>query len=153
MTHTANAPAFFISHGAPTFATQPGKLGALLQSIGPGLADSKAVLVVSAHWQTRDVQVMTTVQPATVHDFGGFPAELYALRYPAAGHPEIAATAAQLLTQAGFVVSQQAERGLDHGACVPLMHLLPQAQAPVFQISMPAHLDPTQALQMVQALA
>ncbi len=153
MTPTARAPVFFISHGAPTFATQPGQLGPLLQAIGQQLTGIQAVLVVSPHWQTRGVEVMTTAQPETVHDFGGFPAELYALRYPAHGHPALAAATAQQLTQAGFTVRLQAQRGLDHGAWVPLYHLLPQAQVPVFQVSMPADLDSAQALRMGQALA
>lgn len=153
MTHTAHAPVFFISHGAPTFATEPGKLGAQLQAIGRQLTGIRAVLVVSPHWQTRGVEVMTTAQPDTVHDFGGFPAELYALTYPAPGQPTLAAEAAQRLTQAGFTVRLQAQRGLDHGAWVPLFHLLPQAQVPVFQVSMPVDLDTRQALQMGQALA
>jgi len=153
MTPTANAPVFFISHGAPTFATEPGQLGPLLQAIGQSLGDSKAVLVVSPHWQSRDVQVMTTAKPDTVHDFGGFPADLYTLQYPAAGQPELATSAAQLLTQAGFTVGLDARRGLDHGAWVPLMHLLPHANVPVLQVSMPTRLTTAQALQMGQALA
>jgi len=153
MTPTAKAPVFFISHGAPTFATEPGQLGPLLQTIGQGLVATRAVLVVSPHWQSRDLLVMTTAQPETVHDFGGFAAELYALQYPAVGQPELAASAAALLTQAGFTVSLDARRGLDHGAWVPLMHLLPQAKVPVFQVSMPTRLTTAQALQVGQALA
>lgn len=153
VTPTANAPVFFISHGAPTFATEPGKLGALLYTIGQQLTGVQAVLVVSPHWQTHSVEVMSTAQPDTVHDFGGFPDELYALRYPAVGHPTLASEAAQRLTQAGFTVRMQSQRGLDHGAWVPLYHLLPQAQMPVFQVSMPVDLDTHQALQMGQALA
>ena len=153
MTPTAKAPVFFISHGAPTFATEPGQLGPLLQTIGQGLVATRAVLVVSPHWQSRDLLVMTTAQPETVHDFGGFAAELYALQYPAVGQPELAVSAAALLTQAGFTVSLDARRGLDHGAWVPLMHLLPQAKVPVFQVSMPTRLTTAQALQVGQALA
>jgi len=153
MTDTTNAPVFFISHGAPTFATEPGQLGPLLQTIGQSLADTQAVLVVSPHWQSRDVQVMTTARPETVHDFGGFPADLYTLQYPAVGQPELAVSAATLLRNAGFTVGVDARRGLDHGAWVPLMHLLPQANMPVFQVSMPPRLTTAQALQMGRALS
>lgn len=135
------APVFFISHGAPTFALEPGQLGARLAAIGQQLMGVKAVLVVSPHWQTRELQVLTTPMPETVHDFGGFPAALYALQYPAPGQPELALKALQLLTQAGWPVSAEAHCGLDHGAWVPLWHLLPQAKVPVFQVSMPHHLD------------
>ena len=147
------APVFFISHGAPTFALEPGLLGPQLQKRGARLADVKAVLVVSPHWQTRDVKVTTTQTPETVHDFGGFPAELYTLQYPAPGQPALANAAAQLLTDAGFATGLDAQRGLDHGAWVPLYHQLPKADVPVFQVSMPASLTTAQAVDMGRALA
>ncbi|TXT36822.1 MAG: extradiol ring-cleavage dioxygenase III subunit B [Comamonadaceae bacterium] len=147
------APVFFISHGSPTFAMEPDVLGPLLSSLGQQLAGAKAVLVVSPHWQTRGVQVMTTAQPETIHDFGGFPAALYQLQYPAQGQPDMALEAARLLTEAGFAPLQDERRGLDHGAWVPLMHLLPAANVPVFQVSMPHTLTTAQALRLGQALA
>ena len=155
------APALFISHGAPTFAIEPGRLGPRLGEIGrqltsdvaAGSGQIKAVLVVSPHWQTRDLRVMTTPKPETVHDFGGFPSELYDLHYPAPGHPQLAAQARCLLAQTGLLVSEEARRGLDHGAWVPLMHMLPQAQLPVFQVSMPFTLTTSSALALGRALA
>jgi len=111
------------------------------------------VLVVSPHWQTRDVKVMTTAKPETIHDFGGFPAILYELAYPASGAPEVARQAAELLEQGGFSVGFDDGRGLDHGAWVPLWHLLSQANLPVFQVSMPITLDTAQAVKLGQALA
>lgn len=153
MTPTATAPVLFISHGAPTFAVEPGVLGPMLRSLGTRLPELKAVLVVSPHWQTGDVTVMTTALPATVHDFGGFPSELYALRYPAAGQPELAKEAARLLDAAGCAAHCDERRGLDHGAWVPLMHLLPQAKVPVFQVSMPHKLTTQHALELGRALA
>ncbi|HSO45353.1 MAG TPA: class III extradiol ring-cleavage dioxygenase [Rhodoferax sp.] len=147
------APVFFISHGAPTFALEPGQLGANLGALGQQLAGVKAVLVVSPHWQTRELQVLTTPRPETVHDFGGFPAALYQLQYPAPGHPELALQALQLLTQAGWAVTADAKRGLDHGAWVSLWHLLPKADIPVFQVSLPHSLDAAGALALGRALA
>lgn len=149
----SKAPVFFISHGAPTFALEPGLLGPQLSALGQQLPGVKAVLVVSPHWQTRDVKVMTTIAPEAVHDFGGFPPALYDLQYPAAGHPQYAAEAGRLLTQAGWTVGFDERRGLDHGAWVPLRHLLPSAGVPVFQVSMPHALDATSALQLGRALA
>ncbi len=149
----AAAPVFFISHGAPTFAIEPGILGPSLGAMGQQLAGIKAVLVVSPHWQTRGVSVMTTAKPPTVHDFGGFPSELYELQYPAKGQPALAAEAAEALAKAGWKVSTDERRGLDHGAWVPLMHLLPKADVPVFQVSMPHDLDTAGALQLGRALA
>lgn len=153
MTSPTHAPVFFISHGAPTFAIEPGVLGAQLRAFGQKLSDIKAVLVVSPHWQTRDVQVMTTQQPETVHDFGGFPSALYDLQYPAPGAPALAQEAARLLAAAGFNTGVDARRGLDHGAWVPLYHLLPEARVPVFQVSMPASLTTAQAVALGRALA
>ena len=150
--HT-KAPVLFISHGAPTFAIEPGVLGPQLQALGARLSGIKAVLVVSPHWQTRDIAVMTGSQPETVHDFGGFPSALYTLQYPAPGQPELAQQAAQLLSAAGYRVGLDARRGLDHGAWVPLYHLLPQAHIPVFQVSMPVSLTTAQALELGRTLA
>jgi 4,5-DOPA dioxygenase extradiol len=81
MNTATHAPALFISHGAPTFAIEPGALGPQLQRLGQQLHGIRAVLVVSPHWQTRGVKVMTTASPETVHDFGGFPASLYEPKY------------------------------------------------------------------------
>lgn len=147
------APVFFISHGAPTFALEPGRLGARLTALGKELREVKAILVVSPHWQTSGVKVMANKSPATLHDFGGFPRALYDLQYPARGHLQFAVEARQLLAGAGFEVGFDDERGLDHGAWVPLMHLLPDADVPVFQVSMPHTLDAAGALRLGRALA
>ena len=146
-------PTLFVSHGAPTFALEPGLAGPLLGRLGRALERPRAVLVVSPHWMTRGVAVSTTAMPQTVHDFGGFPQALYAMHYPAPGHPELAQLAASLLANAGHRVTLDARRGLDHGAWVPLMHLYPLADVPVFQVSMPATLDPESAWQLGEALS
>ena len=153
MTTAAKAPVLFISHGAPTFAIEPGVLGPQLRALGAQLKQVKAVLVVSPHWQTRDVKVTTTARPETIHDFGGFPAKLYDLHYPAAVAPELARDAARVLQQAGLSVDFDAGRGLDHGAWVPLWHLVPQADLPVFQVSMPITMDAAQAVRFGRILA
>lgn len=150
------APTLFISHGAPTFAIEPGLLGPALNALGQQLSGAKtvkAVLVVSPHWQTSDVTVMTTSSPETVHDFGGFPSALYDLQYPVVGHPQLAAEVSRLLSQAGWAVGVDGRRGLDHGAWVPLRHLLPNADIPVFQVSMPMGLDTASAFELGRALA
>lgn len=147
------APVFFISHGAPTFALEPGQLGARLNALGKDLSGVKAVLVVSPHWQTDGVRVMANKSPATLHDFGGFPQPLYDLQYPAPGHLQFAVEASRLLVDAGFKAGLDEGRGLDHGAWVPLLHLLPAAGIPVFQVSMPHTLDAAGALRLGRVLA
>lgn len=153
MTATTKTPVLFISHGAPTFAIEPGLLGPQLRTLGTQLPEIKAVLVVSPHWQTQDVRVMRTAHPETVHDFGGFPSSLYSLQYPVAGEPALANETERLLNAAGFSASSDERRGLDHGAWVPLMHLLPEGKVPVFQVSMPVNLNTRTALELGRALA
>ena len=146
-------PALFVSHGSPTFAIEPGLAGPALTALGEALPRPKAVLIVSPHWMTPAPRVTTSAAPPTVHDFGGFPQALYALNYPAPGHPDLAIRTIEVLRAAGWAAGPDAERGLDHGAWVPLTYLMPQADVPVFQVSLPARLDGAQAYAFGQALA
>ncbi len=146
-------PAVFVSHGSPTFALEPGLAGPQLRALGQTLGKPRAVVVVSPHWMTRGVRVTGAARPETVHDFGGFPRALYALQYPAPGAPELADQIVALLQAAGLPASVDAERGLDHGAWVPMMHLYPDADVPVLQVSLPADADEVSALALGRALA
>ena len=146
-------PSLFISHGAPTFALEPGLAGAQLNALGRVLPRPKAVLVVSPHWMTREAQVTGAASPRTIHDFGGFDPALYDMSYPADGHPALAARAVELLRDEGWVASVNPDRGLDHGAWVPLMHLYPDHGVPVIQASMPSRLDAQSAFKYGRALA
>lgn len=151
MTH---APVLFVSHGSPMFAIEPGCIGAQLQALGRSLAPLlRAVLVVSPHWQSEGLRVSTTARPATLHDFGGFPAALYQRQYPVDGAPDCARATLAVLADAGFAAVADPQRGLDHGAWVPLLHLFPQAQLPVYQVSMPHDLDSAGAHRLGAALA
>lgn len=149
-------PALFVSHGAPTFALEPGQAGPLLRAVGervlalPGL---RAVLVISPHWRTRGLRIGASTRPQTVHDFGGFPASLYALQYPVEGAPEVAREVALLLAQSGLSAQLEDEQGLDHGAWVPLIHMLPGAPVPVLQLSLPIETRPADALALGRSLA
>jgi 4,5-DOPA dioxygenase extradiol len=147
------APALFVSHGAPTFALEPGLLGSQLTALGERLAAATAIVVVSPHWQTCGVRVSGAPRPATMHDFGGFAPALYTLSYPALGLPSLAAETAGLLIEQGFTAMVDGERGLDHGAWVPLRYLRPSADIPVLQVSMPHNLDVDSALRLGRALA
>ena len=146
-------PSLFVSHGSPTFAIDPGKAGPLLTQLGRDLPKPSAVLVLSPHWITRDVKVATTSAPETIHDFGGFPEELFRIQYPAPGAPDVAMRALELLNADGWDAKPDETRGLDHGAWVPVRHLYPDASVPVFQVSMPQTLDGASAVKLGRALA
>ena len=152
----AAVPAFFVSHGAPLFAIDAGTTGPALTQWGerlkaqhPGL---RGVVIMSPHWMARSAQVMTAPQPATWHDFGGFPPALYELQYPAAGSPTLAEEVMALLRAAGVEAQGDPRRPLDHGAWVPLMHLFPQADVPVVQVALPVGAGPAEVYAMGAAL-
>ena len=152
----ARLPALFVSHGAPLFALEPGDTGPALSRLGAELRSHqplRGVVVLSPHWMSQGLRVMTGGQPATWHDFGGFPRPLYALQYPAPGDPALAEEVLQLLQAAGLSAQADAQRPYDHGAWVPLMHLFPQADVPVVQLSLPATAGPAEVLALGQALA
>ncbi|HUR87986.1 MAG TPA: class III extradiol ring-cleavage dioxygenase [Ramlibacter sp.] len=146
-------PSLFVSHGSPTFAIDPGKAGPLLTQLGRELPKPKAVLVMSPHWATRGLRVATTNQPETIHDFGGFPEELFRIQYPAPGSTVIAMRALELLNAGGLDATGDEEMGMDHGAWVPVRHLYPDADVPVLQVSMPHGLDAAGAVRIGRALA
>lgn len=128
-------PSVFVSHGSPMLAVEPGVYGEAWRGIAGSLPRPDAILAVSAHWTTREPALSLATQPATVHDFGGFPPELYALQYPAPGAPALAHEVAALLATAGIGVQLAPDRGLDHGAWVPLQQMFPAADIPVTQLS------------------
>ena len=140
-------PSLFVSHGAPTFALEPGLIGPRLTALGQALPRPAAVLIVSPHWMTREPRVMTTARPQTMYDFGGFDSALYDITYPVDGSPALAARAIEILRAAGWPAAEERERGLDHGAWVPLTYLYPRADVPVFQVSIPADMDATSAFE------
>lgn len=146
-------PTLFISHGSPMHAVQAGRAGDAWHALGRRIPRPKAVLVASAHWETELPMVGTSNQPETIHDFGGFPPELYRIRYPAPGAPDAAGQALRLLKQAGLEATANGCRGLDHGAWVPLRKLFPDADVPVAQVSIQPSLDAAHHLRVGAALA
>lgn len=150
-------PALFVSHGSPMFAIDPGQTGPALADLGFALRKQypalRGIVIMSPHWMAPTAQVMSHPQPATWHDFGGFPEALYRLQYPAPGSPALAAQVQQLLHNAGVATQANADRPLDHGAWVPLRHLFPQADVPVVQVALPYEADAAEVFAIGQALA
>ena len=146
-------PSLFISHGSPMLALQPGASGPALARLASKLPKPRAIVVVSAHWESRELRVGSAAQPRTWHDFGGFPPELYQVQYPAPGNPTLAADIIQLLSAANLPAQLDAERPLDHGVWVPLILMYPQADIPVVQVSLPSQHGPALQRQVGQALA
>ena len=146
-------PSLFVSHGAPLLAVAPGRAGNCLAALGAQLPRPAAIVVVSAHWETRRPAVTAVAQPVTIHDFHGFPAALYELRYPAPGAPGLAARVAQALETAGLETDLDPVRGLDHGAWVPLLLMFPNADVPVLQVSVQPGATPEHHWAVGRALA
>jgi len=134
-------------------ALDPGASGPALARLAAELPKPRAILLVSAHWESRELLLTGAKAPATLHDFSGFPAELFALQYPAPGAPKLAEQVRQLLADAGLPARLDAERGLDHGAWVPLRLMYPQADIPVLQLSLPSQLGPALQTRIGRALA
>lgn len=129
-------PTLFVSHGSPMLALLDSPARQFLQDLGRSLPRPKAIALVSAHWETmRSPVVSLASQPETIHDFGGFPQALFDMQYPATGAPAVAEHAANLFEAAGIPVGRSAQRGLDHGAWIPLSLMYPDADIPVAQIS------------------
>jgi 4,5-DOPA dioxygenase extradiol len=146
-------PSLYISHGSPMTALHPGLTGTRLTELAATLPRPRAIVMASAHWLTRSPRVGSVPVPETIHDFGGFPAPLYQLRYPAPGAPELADQVASLLQRAGLNATLDPLRGLDHGAWVPLRLLYPQADIPVTTLSIQPELGPAHHLAVGRALA
>lgn len=146
-------PSLFISHGSPMTALHPGRTGERLAELAAALPRPRAIVVASAHWLARVPRVGGAARPETVHDFGGFPAPLYQLRYPAPGAPVLADEVAARLRAVGLDASVDAGHGLDHGVWVPLRLMYPQADIPVVPLSIQPMLGTTHAWAVGRALA
>ena len=145
-------PTLFLSHGAPDLVTSEDAARNFLEGLSELVSAPRFIVVASAHWCTQRPAVDVSAKPATLHDFFGFGVELERVMYPARGAPDAARNAVALLRERGLSCDER-ERGLDHGAWVPLVLAWPRADVPVFQVSLSPGLGPAHHLALGRALA
>jgi 4,5-DOPA dioxygenase extradiol len=132
--NTSRMPVLFVGHGSPMNAIEENEFAKTWRSLGESLPKPKAILCISAHWETSGTFVTAASKPQTIHDFGGFPKELYAVQYPAPGSPELAHEIKQTITKT--VVGLDEKWGLDHGAWSVIRRMYPEADVPVIEMSL-----------------
>jgi 4,5-DOPA dioxygenase extradiol len=149
-------PVLFISHGAPTMLVDNSPTRKFLQGFGDELRTKhqalKAIVCISAHWETNLPAIVAHQDPPLVYDFYGFPQELYDFQYSPLGHPPLATQIQRLLQGAGLNAELDSARGLDHGAWVPLSLLFPKANIPIIQVSIQPGQSLAHHLQLGEAL-
>jgi 4,5-DOPA dioxygenase extradiol len=143
----------FVSHGSPTLPFDNVTARDFLIALAQNLPRPRAILSISAHWETESPTVNAVERNTTIHDFSGFPDELFKLQYNAPGSPELAQHISGLLDVAGLQTAIDTHRGLDHGAWVPLLLAFPKAEIPVVQLSVQTHLGPQHHLTLGRAIA
>lgn len=152
-------PSLFISHGAPTIAIEDTPFTQALHRLGQTLPKPKLIVMMSAHWESRELRVNANPAPRTWHDFGGFPDALFQIQYPVLGYPQaaqsIANQLAQLgqLEQLGVAVTVVDNQPFDHGVWTPLLHMYPKAEVPIVQVSLPQGFDTSQLYRLGQLFA
>jgi 4,5-DOPA dioxygenase extradiol len=140
-------PVLFLGHGSPMNAIEENEFVTGFRTAEKGIRKPSAILVISAHWETKGTFVTAMKQPRTIHDFGGFPKALFDVQYPAPGHPELARETKSIIKRTDVGLDEN--WGLDHGAWSVVKHLYPKADIPVLQLS----IDYTQGAQYHYDLA
>ncbi|CUH68207.1 LigB family dioxygenase [Thalassovita gelatinovora] len=153
-------PSYFISHGGgpwpwiPQMAAELEPLAASFRAMPDEIGQTpKAVLMISGHWEKDDFAVMHSARPPMVYDYHGFPPETYEIQYPSPGAPDLAEDVAQMIHAAGLPTRLDDEYGYDHGTFVPMAVMYPQADIPLFQVSMRHSYDPAEHFELGRALA
>ena len=146
-------PALFVSHGAPTIVIDDTPARHFLAGLASGLpAQPDAIVIISAHYDEPLASITSAARPSTIHDLGGFPAELYRMRYSAPGSPDLAQRISELLQGAGIANRLDPERGFDHGTWTPLILAWPEGDIPVVQLSINSRETPEYHYRLGQAL-
>jgi 4,5-DOPA dioxygenase extradiol len=141
MSISNSLPAVFVSHGSPMLAVEDSATGRFLERLGTQLPRPKAIVIASAHFTATAPTLTAAPAPSTIHDFGGFPASLYAIEYRAPGAPALAERIERMLAGAGFDARRDDRIGIDHGVWVPLRRAYPQADIPVVALSVDPQRD------------
>lgn len=147
---TDTMPALFLGHGSPMNAIEENEFVAGFRTIAKTIPRPKAILCVSAHWETKGTYVTAMEQPRTIHDFGGFPQALFDVQYPAPGSPALAEETKALITKTTILSDH--EWGLDHGTWSVVKHLYPNADIPIIQLSLDYSKPPQYHYELAQQL-
>ncbi len=149
--YTEKMPVLFLGHGSPMNAIEENEFVSGFRNIAKRIPKPNAILCISAHWETRGTMVTAMEQPLTIHDFGGFPKELYEVQYPAPGSPQLANQTKELIKKAEVKLDDK--WGLDHGAWSVIKHLYPNADVPVIQMSLDYYQGPQYHYELAKELA
>jgi 4,5-DOPA dioxygenase extradiol len=144
-------PVLFVGHGSPMNAIEENEFSAGWRKVGSSIARPRAILCVSAHWETKGTFVTAMARPKTIHDFCGFPDQLYTVQYPAPGDTQVAFKTREQLSPAPVEFDQN--WGLDHGCWSVLKHMFPEAKIPVLQLSLDYTLSPAAHYELAKNLA
>lgn len=150
MSNTAKMPVLFLGHGSPMNAIEENEFVTGFRNIAKGIPKPNAILCISAHWETKGTFVTAMQNPPTIHDFGGFPKELFAVQYPAPGSPDLAKQTKSLITKTEVGLDEK--WGLDHGAWSVIKHLYPNADIPVIQMSIDYSQTPQYHYELAQQI-
>lgn len=150
MSKTAKMPVLFLGHGSPMNAIEENEFVTGFRNIAKNIPKPNAILCVSAHWETKGTFVTAMQNPPTIHDFGGFPKELFAVQYPAPGSPDLAKETKALITKTEIILDDK--WGLDHGAWSVIKHLYPNADIPVIQMSIDYSQSPQYHYELAQQI-
>lgn len=147
---TVRMPALFVGHGSPMYAIEENEFVNKWRELGAELPTPKAILAISAHWETSGTQVTAMQQPPTIHDFGGFPRQLFEVQYPAPGSPELANETIKIVQSSPVTADER--WGLDHGTWSVIRRIYPDANIPVVQLSLDYRKSPKQHYELAQEL-
>jgi len=149
--NTGRMPVLFVGHGSPMYVIEENEFTETWKKLGETIPKPKSIICISAHWETRGTHVTAMQTPPTIHDFGGFPSELYEIQYPAPGNPELAKEAIKAIT--GTQVQADEKWGLDHGTWSFIRRMYPKAEIPVIQMSLDYNKSPKEHYELAKELA